>query len=68
MEMTRNGVAWAGVPALPPFKPGHSRGKKAVPSDYEVCGVCGFDHVYDFPYLSRAQMAAAAKAHRRERT
>lgn len=25
--------------------------KEGLPTDYEVCGVCGFDHAYDLPYL-----------------
>jgi len=34
-----------------------------MPADYEECGVCGYDHDYDFPTLSRAEMAAAEQLH-----
>ncbi len=32
-----------------------------LPSDYEVCGTCGYDHVYDGAYPETA--AAIKKAH-----
>jgi hypothetical protein len=34
-----------------------------MPEDHEECGVCGYDHDYDFPTLSRAEMAAAEQLH-----
>ena len=32
-------------------------------SDYEVCGVCGYDHAYDFPMLSDEELAQAEADH-----
>lgn len=35
----------------------------AMPSDYEKCAVCGYDHEYDFAYLTRAEIESAHRAH-----
>ena len=37
-----------------------------LPSDYERCGTCGYDHLYDFPYLNKTQMIKVRKAHSRD--
>lgn len=34
-----------------------------MPEDYEQCGVCNYDHDYDFPTLSREEMETAKKLH-----
>jgi hypothetical protein len=31
--------------------------------DYETCGVCGYDHSYDFPVLSEEQLLEAEAQH-----
>ena len=34
-----------------------------MPEDYEQCGVCNYDHDYDFPTLSREEMEVAKQLH-----
>ena len=36
---------------------------KEVLDDYEVCGTCGYDHAYDFPYLSDEQLVEVVHVH-----
>lgn len=35
----------------------------SLPSDYETCDICGYDHSYDFPYLTDGQMKHVEMAH-----
>lgn len=34
-----------------------------LPTDYEACGTCGYDHTYDFPYLTVQQRAQMIDLH-----
>ena len=36
---------------------------KLLPSDYEACGVCGWDHTYDLPYVSASERELAEMLH-----
>ena len=33
------------------------------PNDYEECDTCGWDHAYDFDYLSKEELAEAKQDH-----
>lgn len=37
-----------------------------VAKDYELCGICGFDHEYDCPYLDAGNLAECLAAHEHE--
>lgn len=39
------------------------KAKEALPTDYEVCGTCGYDHAYDFPLLSEDERLRAYHDH-----
>ena len=38
-------------------------GNPRLPSDYELCGTCGYDHDYDWPYLSTIEREKATRLH-----
>lgn len=40
--------------------------RKALPTDYEECGICGYDHSYDIPLLSNDDRKEALKKHEQD--
>ena len=37
--------------------------EESLPSDYEECPICGWDHEYDWPLLLPAEKEIAMKEH-----
>ena len=38
-------------------------GEQKLPSDYEACDTCGYDHGYDYPLLTKEELLIALEAH-----
>ena len=49
------GVAW--------YKRTMEHDTDTLPTDYEPCGTCGYDHAYDLPNLSPGELHDALEAH-----